>query len=67
MTRFLQVVTAGALLGTTIVLSSMANAEMLAVGIDRKFVYDAAGQRGALEPGHDEVVFSILLIRQSRR
>lgn len=57
MTRFLQVVTAGALLGTTIMLSSMANAEMLAVGIDRKFVYDAAGQRGALEPGHDEVVF----------
>jgi DNA-binding beta-propeller fold protein YncE len=34
-----------------------ANAEILAVGIDRKFAYDQNAVRQALEPGHDEVVF----------
>ncbi len=57
MTRFLQILKAGALLSSALVLSSMVHAEILAVGIDRKFAYDAAGQRSALEPGHDEVVF----------
>ena len=57
MTRFLQTLRAGVLLGSALVLSSVAHAEILAIGIDRKFAYDDAGQRSALEPGHDEVVF----------
>jgi DNA-binding beta-propeller fold protein YncE len=40
-----------------IALAQPAAPEILVVGIDRKFVYDDAGQRKALEPGHDEVAF----------
>lgn len=32
-------------------------AEVMAVGIDRKFTFDDAGKRQAMEPGHDEVAF----------
>jgi DNA-binding beta-propeller fold protein YncE len=32
-------------------------AEVMVVGIDRKFAYDQAAVREALEPGHDEVMF----------
>lgn len=32
-------------------------AEVMAIGIDRKFTFDEMGKRQALEPGHDEVVF----------
>jgi DNA-binding beta-propeller fold protein YncE len=32
-------------------------AEILAVGLDRKFAYDEQGRRQALEPGRDEVAF----------
>lgn len=32
-------------------------AEIMAIGIDRKFTFDKMGKRQALEPGHDEVVF----------
>ena len=57
MTRFLQTLRAGVLLGSALVLSSVVHAEILAIGIDRKFAYDDAGQRSALEPGRDEVMF----------
>lgn len=34
-----------------------ASAEMMVVGIDRKFAYDDKAVRQALEPGHDQVMF----------
>lgn len=37
--------------------SPVAHAEILAIGIDRKFAYDGQAKRQALAPGHDEVVF----------
>lgn len=37
--------------------TSTACAQIMAVGIDRKFAYDASAVRQALEPGHDEVQF----------
>jgi 6-phosphogluconolactonase (cycloisomerase 2 family) len=47
------VLTATLLVATT----GTAGAEAMAVGIDRKFVYDDKAVRQALEPGHDEVMF----------
>ncbi len=35
----------------------LCSAQIMAVGIDRKFAYDDKAIRQALEPGHDEVMF----------
>jgi DNA-binding beta-propeller fold protein YncE len=44
--------------GLALLLSSpAARAEILAIGIDRKFAYDDQAKRQALAPGNDEVVF----------
>lgn len=37
--------------------SPVVNAEILAIGIDRKFAYDDQAKRQALAPGNDEVAF----------
>ena len=37
--------------------ASLLSAEILAVGIDRKFAYDDQAKRQALAPGRDEVLF----------
>ncbi len=37
--------------------TSIACAQVMVVGIDRKFAYDQNAVRQALEPGHDEVLF----------
>jgi DNA-binding beta-propeller fold protein YncE len=38
-------------------LSNLANAQVMVVGLDRKFAYDDNAVRQALEPGNDEVLF----------
>jgi DNA-binding beta-propeller fold protein YncE len=38
-------------------LSSFASAQVMVVGLDRKFAYDESAVRQALEPGKDEVLF----------
>lgn len=45
------------LLAAGVSMAPFAQAEMLAIGLDRKFAYTDGGQRQALEPGRDEVVF----------
>ena len=46
----------GALL-SLVLLSSVATAQVMVVGLDRKFAYDENAVRQALEPGNDEVLF----------
>jgi hypothetical protein len=38
-------------------LSTVASAQVMVVGLDRKFAYDENAIRQALEPGNDEVLF----------
>jgi DNA-binding beta-propeller fold protein YncE len=40
-----------------LLLSTVASAQVMVVGLDRKFVYDESAVRQALEPGNDEVLF----------
>lgn len=50
-----------ALFATAVMLAALVSgnlrAEIMVVGIDRKFAYDQDAVRQALEPGHDEVLF----------
>lgn len=48
---------AATVLSVSLVRAAAPEHEILAVGIDRKFAYDDAGKRQALEPGRDEVAF----------
>ena len=45
------------LLTVTIAVPQFCQAQVMVVGIDRKFAYDEKAVRQALEPGHDEVLF----------
>lgn len=57
---------AAAMTGLALLLSSPAvHAEILAIGIDRKFAYDDEAKRQALAPGRDEVVFYDLAVPTS--
>jgi DNA-binding beta-propeller fold protein YncE len=40
-----------------VLLTSVASAQVMVVGIDRKFAYDASAVRQALQPGNDELLF----------
>jgi DNA-binding beta-propeller fold protein YncE len=46
-----------ALLGAALIVPQLCQAQIMVVGIDRKFSYDEKAVRQALEPGRDEVVF----------
>jgi DNA-binding beta-propeller fold protein YncE len=46
-----------AISATIVLLTPAADAQVMVVGIDRKFAYDANAVRQALEPGNDEVLF----------
>jgi DNA-binding beta-propeller fold protein YncE len=48
---------AAALLTLAVVVPQLCQAQIMVVGIDRKFAYDDKAVRQALEPGHDEVMF----------
>jgi DNA-binding beta-propeller fold protein YncE len=48
---------AAALLVFAIIAPQLCQAQVMVVGIDRKFAYDEKAVRQALEPGHDEVLF----------
>lgn len=45
-----------AAVAVALALPGVADAEFMLVGIDRKFAYDDAGKRQALEPRHDELL-----------
>jgi DNA-binding beta-propeller fold protein YncE len=53
-TAAIMVLTAGTLIAAA---TGAAHAEIMVVGIDRKFAYDEQAVRQALEPGHDTVMF----------
>jgi DNA-binding beta-propeller fold protein YncE len=46
-----------ALLGLALIAPQLGRAQIMVVGIDRKFAYDEKAVRQALEPGRDEVMF----------
>ena len=48
---------AAALLALAVFVPEFCRAQIMVVGIDRKFAYDEKAVRQALEPGHDEVLF----------
>lgn len=48
---------AAALMALAVSVPQICQAQIMAVGIDRKFAYDDKAVRQALEPGHDEVMF----------
>ncbi len=50
-------VLAAALLALAVSVPQICMAQIMVVGIDRKFAYDDKAVRQALEPGHDEVMF----------
>jgi len=47
----------GALFGLALIVPQLSQAQIMVVGIDRKFAYDEKAVRQALEPGRDEVMF----------
>lgn len=55
--RLLAMAALGTIVSASIGLAQSPPAEILAVGLDRKFAYDEQGRRVALEPGRDEVAF----------
>ena len=46
-----------ALFGLALIVPQLSQAQIMVVGIDRKFAYDEKAVRQALEPGRDEVMF----------